>query len=365
MSQQRIGLIVRGGVSPTNWSGIPAGLLRGLEDCGYEVIVCRADFSMGAYRLLRVYLRATRQKEEGWFVAPETMKLRELSARLRRRRLPPVNGWIVLGSENGVPVKGPLVTLDDMTVAEAQHHPWYFPPLPPRSWAYWQTNQGKLYRRAIRCFAASSWAAASISRDYGIASDKVEVVGFGQNLEMPTPASRDWSVPRFLFMGTDWDRKNGPAVLEAFTRIRREFPSAELSVVGKHPPLDLPGVHGYGRLRVDRPDDRELLTELFTTSTCLVVPSFLEPFGIVYAEAAAAGLAVIGTTLGGAPKVVGPAGLCVDPTDREGIESAMRCMADPAEAMRYGSAGPAHAGPYTWVNIAARMARALPGLGGS
>jgi glycosyltransferase involved in cell wall biosynthesis len=192
----------------------------------------------------------------------------------------------------------------------------------------------------------------------------VQVVGLGRNLDIAPPAARDWSVPRFLFVGGDWDRKNGAAVLGAFSHIRREQPSAELSLVGNHPSIDLPGVRGYGRLRLTRSEDRELLASLFTSSTCLVVPSLLEPFGIVYAEAAAAGLAVIGTTVGGAPEVVGPAGVCVDPIDHGGIESAMRRMADPTTAARHGSAGPAHAERYTWVNVANRIASALPDLEG-
>ncbi len=334
--------------------------MGGLEECGYEVIVCRADAFYRAYLVLRLYFRATRQPEEGWFVAPEMMKLREVSARMRRLRLPAVNGWVVLGSENGLPIRGPFVTLDDLTVAEAQNHRWYFASYPPRTWAHWNSNQEKLYRGATRCFAASSWAAASIARDYKIPADKIEVVGFGRNVEAPPPANRDWSVPRFLFVGADWERKNGPAVLEAFTGVRQRFPSAELAVVGNHPALDTPGVQGFGRLRHFQPDERETLMKLLERSTCLVVPSFLEPFGIIYAEAAAAGLAIIGTTVGGALDAVGPAGECVDPSDREALVRAMLRMADPEVASAYGSAGPRYAERYTWATVAARIAAALP-----
>ena len=101
--KQTIGLVVRGGVDPASWSGIPAGVLRGLEERGCDVVVCNAEITMGTYRVLQVYLRATRQREEGWFVAPSMMKARELTARWRRRRLPPVSGWIFLGSEFGLP----------------------------------------------------------------------------------------------------------------------------------------------------------------------------------------------------------------------------------------------------------------------
>jgi len=362
LMNQRIGIVVRGGVSPANWSGTPAGLAGGLEACGYDVVVCSADMMMNAYRLVRLCLRAARQPEDGWLVAPAIMKTRELSARWRQRRLPPVSGWIVLGSENGVPVKGPFVTLDDLTVAECRHHPWYFPPFSQGTWDHWQANQRRLFSEARRCFAATEWAAASIIRDYSIASERVEVVGLGRNIDVSAPISRDWSRPRFLFVGSEWDRKNGPAVVEAFSDLRRQFPSAELSIVGEHPPVEVAGVHDYGRLRLDRADDREVLKELLATSTCLVVPSQFEPFGIVYAEAQAAGLAIIGTSRGGAPEVVGPAGLCVDPEDHGAIKNAMLQMADAEVAKRYGSAGPSHVERYSWERIARQMAAALPGV---
>lgn len=38
---------------------------------------------------------------------------------------------------------------------------------------------------------------------------------------------------RFLFIGKAFERKNGPLVLEAFQRIRTEYPSSELVVVGR------------------------------------------------------------------------------------------------------------------------------------
>ena len=40
----------------------------------------------------------------------------------------------------------------------------------------------------------------------------MSVVGFGRNCE-PRPVPRDWREPRFLFVGVDWQRKNGEAVV--------------------------------------------------------------------------------------------------------------------------------------------------------
>lgn len=358
-TENSIGIVLQGGISPANWSGSPAGLARGIEECGYAPVVCGCDIPERIYRLFRGYLRITGQPTDGFLYAPAAMKAREIAARWRRRDLPAVRGWVVLGSENGLPIDEAFVTLDDMTVAQARQHTWYLPPIPTKAWEHWQANQRRLYRRSTRCFAASSWVRDSICRDYGIKPEKVELLGFGRNLEIRAPSRRDWSKPRFLFVGSDWKRKNGPEVVKAFAHVRGRFPSAELSLVGNHPPLDVPGVHGYGPLNPRAPEELEIIEQLFAESTCLVLPSLLEPFGIVYAEAAGAGLAIIGTTIGGAPDVVGPAGVCVDPRDGAALENAMEHMSDPIVAERYGSAGPAHAERYTWRNVATHVARAF------
>ena len=41
-------------------------------------------------------------------------------------------------------------------------------------------------------------------------------------------AVRDWSTPRYLFVGLDWERKNGQLVLDAFAQVRVQHPDAEL-----------------------------------------------------------------------------------------------------------------------------------------
>ena len=91
----------------------------------------------------------------------------------------------------------------------------------------------------------------------------------------------------------------------------RRNPAATLSVVGGHPPIEADRVVGHGPLSLIFAEERRRLEALFEASTCFVMPSFHEPAGIVYVEAAASGLPSIGTTAGGAPELVGE-GLIVD-----------------------------------------------------
>ena len=69
----------------------------------------------------------------------------------------------------------------------------------------------------------------------------------------------------------------------------------------------------------------------------MAVPSLREGFGLVAAEAAAAGRTVVGTRVGGLPLIIdhGVSGLLVEPGDRDALAEAL-LAADPL----WGASGP-------------------------
>jgi glycosyltransferase involved in cell wall biosynthesis len=273
--------------------------------------------------------------------------------------------WIVPTGALGRPVDGPFCTWGETSPAHlAAAFPTHtasigFPGLTPRGLRSLSRQHVRLYRKATVCCLASTWAADSLVRDHGIEAAKVRVVGYGRNVEVAPPPGRDWTVPRFLFVGRDWERKNGAAVVRAFRRLREEVPEAELHLEGHHPPIDTPGITSYGRLDLAQPADRAKLEFLFRQATCFVMPSFVESFGIVYVEAAAAGVPSIGTVRGGTKTSVGDGGLLVDPTDDDAIFGAMRRMCEPSFARMLGARAQARAGEFTWRKVAERVVRAF------
>jgi phosphatidylinositol alpha-1,6-mannosyltransferase len=92
----------------------------------------------------------------------------------------------------------------------------------------------------------------------------------------------------------------------------------------------------------------------------------IEGFGMVYLEANAAGRAVVGTRLGGAPEAVldGITGLLVDPTDPTRIaEAIVRLLTNPDLAGQMGQAGRARAmHEFTWENQVGRLQQQLTAL---
>jgi glycosyltransferase involved in cell wall biosynthesis len=293
-------------------------------------------------------------------LAPEIRELRRATARIRSSRLDSWDAAVQMGSEFGMPFGGRFVTFEDMTVRQlARLAPAEAAEFGERTLGRWVGAQARCYAAAAGCCVASSWAAGSIVTDYAIDSEKVHIVGFGRNLE-PRPVPRDWTQPRFLFVGYDWERKNGSMLVQAFVRLRERMPAARLDVVGGHPRIGVEGVIEHGRLDHYDARQRAYVQSLFESATCFVMPSRFEPFGMAYIEAAAAGVASIGTTLGGSRDLIGgDAGLLVDPTDDDALLRAMTALCDPERAAGMGEVALERSRRFTWEAVAQRIARVL------
>ena len=351
-------------LAPGAWSGVGPGVVRGLRARGVDVVGVDAT-PQAPLRVAGQGLAFARTRSR--IDAHYTPAQHALRSRVAARRLHahgPVDAAVLLGAEFELPAGTRFATLSDLTLRQARATHPVFSRLSGDVFAAWEERQRAIYARAVACCAASAWTARSLEEDYGLARAKVPVVGFARNHE-PGPHSGDWSAPRFLFVGREWERKNGPVVLEAFAELVATQPSARLDVVSEHPPLSGAGVTGHGPLRLDRPAEAARVAGLFAAATCFVMPSEVEPFGIAYAEAGAAGVPSIATAVGGAGTIVTPeTGVLVTPGDRAALLAAMRRLSDPAAARAMGEAALARAELFTWEAVAGRLLFALGLAGG-
>jgi glycosyltransferase involved in cell wall biosynthesis len=337
--------------SPATWSGVTAGLIGALRDLG--IAPTPVDLSLRhpfEDMLLAAGALRTRNRFDA-HGAPLTIAARSMLA--RRRALARLDGVIQIGSTFVLPA-------GTLRQGGATHP--VFSRMSARGIAAWEKRRAVVYERARMCAAASHWTAGSLVGDYGVEPGRVAVVGFGAN-HLAASSERDWSRPRFLFVGVDWERKGGPQLLRAFSCLHDVIPGATLDLVGGHPPVDQAGVTAHGELSKSRPEDRQLIGELFARCTCLAVPSLIEPFGIVYVEAGSSGIPSIVSGAGGGGDIVGSdGGIVVAPGDEEALLQALRTLADPDVARRMGAAARERAALYTWTKVAERLLRAL-GLG--
>jgi glycosyltransferase involved in cell wall biosynthesis len=364
-------------------SGTSASLLAALAELVAEAVPLSGALPPRAGRLAHLASVATRLRPRDLGELRPAAKRVHGAAQLgrptvtahtlvMRRRLAgagTLDGVVQRGSEMRLPARTRLVTFDDSTVLQAwRAYPWpHLQGLSSGDVRRYAERQRRIFQSAVACCCSTHWVAESIVGEYGIAPERVFTVGFGQNHVVPAPAARDWSVPRYLFVGVDWTRKNGPAVLETFATVRERHPQAQLDIVGGHPPIEQPGVVTHGHLSLVRAEDRERMAALYRSATAFVMPSLHEPAGIVHVEAATAGVPSIGSSDGGAATMIGAGGMVVDPREPREILDAMLALADPHTVSRLGELACRHAAELTWRKVAERLIRAMaiPGLDSS
>ncbi|MEX1140876.1 MAG: glycosyltransferase family 4 protein [Thermoleophilaceae bacterium] len=356
----RIAVVLQGNPADASaWSGVPAGVISGLRAAGAEAVPIAALFP-GSRRVAR----ALRMSWVDQCTNPVFSRACGIAADRAIAAAGPLDGAVAIGSGYLLSTEVPTVTYEDMTVSQALALPDpTYESLGDRAARRWRARQRHAYERSRGCCVSSEWAARSVRDDYGIEAAKVHVVGFGRNSE-PRAVARDWSTPRFLFVGGDWERKRGDAVVEAFAAVRERHPDATLDLVGGHPPIDRPGVTGHGFVAMGTDEGRERYASLLMAATCLVLPSRYEPFGISYLDAGAWGVPSIGTTVGAAASAIGDGGRVVSPENADELARAMLEIADPDVARRLGARAYERTDLFTWQAAAERILRALrpPGV---
>jgi len=106
----------------------------------------------------------------------------------------------------------------------------------------------------------------------------------------------------FLFVGSDFERKNGAVVLDAFRSVHARYPRARLIVIGQPRDGRIIAQDGiYHRPFVPRD---ELLGKIFPQADVLLLPSRAEGFGLVIVEAMALGIPTIAIDAWAMPEII-------------------------------------------------------------
>ncbi len=348
-------------LAPNQWSGTPFGLKQGFESLGGRVVPI-GHFFPPVIREAEAALARVGRSGAVADRAPTRVRARRWTFQRQLDAAQPLDLVVAMITEGyhleDLRFTCPVVTYDDGTYAQIWRHPdsdvangGY----PAKEVQRWIRTQRSSMLAADRVCVSTGWAARSVVEDYGVAADKVAVVGMGHRPRQSAANDRDWSVPSFLFVGVDWRRKNGPRVLRAFAKLREQSPEAVLHIVGEHEPIHAPGVVDHGLLAKNDPAAQEELDRLFAQATAFVLPSLFDPSPIAYLEAASAGLPVIATDQGGAGELLGDAAIVVDPTDDAAILDAMRAVCDPQRARAMGRSAEQAARESSWPAVARRV----------
>ncbi len=199
----------------------------------------------------------------------------------------------------------------------------------------WIALERQIYQNASLTFLRSSNVRRSLIEEYGCPPEKAVLVYAGSNAKVSPVKTKntDYTKPVILFVGLDWKRKGGPDLVEAFKLVREKIPAARLTIVGAEPDLQVPGCQVVGKVPPEELDPYYQEASLF----CL--PTYLEPFGIVFIEAMTAHLPIVATRVGAIPDFVeeGRNGFLVEPGDIPGLANALlRLLENPALCRSFG-----------------------------
>ena len=221
----------------------------------------------------------------------------------------------------------------------------------------------KFIHRAPDHITAISTALAARAGRLGVNRDKITVIPNGVDFsELPMPQPEK-TAGRVICVGRlSWE-KGHVYLLKAWPEVRREFPDARLILVGEGPERgkieDIIKQNGLGdsvALSGNLGHDRVL--EEISRSEVFVCPSLAEGLGIVFIEAQACGVPVIGTRVGGIPDVIrdGENGLLVEPEDPAAIAAAViKLLKDKELAGRLRARALETVKKYDWRNIIAQI----------
>ena len=221
-------------------------------------------------------------------------------------------------------------------------------------------------RAASAVTACSAFTLADAVARFGLTPGRGQVVVNGVSLEdatgvptadLPAPMG---DVAYVLALGRVVDKKGFDLLLAGYAAMDPTLRTADLVTGGTGPALErleaqaeesgiADRVHFVGRL------SREQVAAAMAGARVFVMPSRLEPFGIVVLEAWRAGTPVVATARGGAPEYVrdGQDGLLVDPFDTAAVADVLgRVLTDDRLRRSIAAAGRARVEAFAWPRVA-------------
>ncbi len=270
--------------------------------------------------------------------------------------------------EDGWPVLTTLhhpITVDRQLALSHATNPWQ--QFTQRRWFGFLRMQVKVARALPRVVTVSESSKADIATQMGVALDRMTVVPVGVDHTVFRPREDVEPVPGRIMVtsSSDVPMKGLVPLLEAVAKLRTER-DVELVVIG-NPRADGRVAKAIKRLDlspivrcVTGISDDELARN-YARAQVAVVPSLYEGFSLPAIEAMACGVALVATTGGALPEVVGTdgvTGLLVEPDDPGALAVAIgRLLDDDELRRRLGAAGRERVlGRFTWPVTAAGTA---------
>jgi glycosyltransferase involved in cell wall biosynthesis len=231
-------------------------------------------------------------------------------------------------------------------------------------WWYLELMTRRMARKATRLIAVSETTAGDLRRFYGVKPERISVIHSGVDASMKPQSEAEvrrvkskygLDRPYFLYVGRNHPRKNLDTLLRAFESARGHGLDASLVLAG---PGHRPSADGW--LKVLSYVPAKDLPGLYSGALALVLPSRFEGFGFPVLEAMSCGTAVISSTAGALPEIVGDAAILINPDDQAGWTEAMLTLSTDGDAQRLLiNAGRTRSAQFSWQSTAGQVWKVL------
>ena len=218
-------------------------------------------------------------------------------------------------------------------------------------------------RRAARVLTQSDFTKREAVRYLGLDQSRVDVIYLGTTT-LRTSAPRE---PLVLYVGSLFNRRHVPALIEGFARLAARHPTARLEIVGDNrttPAIDVDALIARSgvanRIRARQYVSDAELSALYARASAFAFLSEYEGFGLTPLEAMAAGIPVVVLDTEIAREIYGPAAEYVAQPDPGLISAALeRLLVSDEDRARLIEAGAAQVGRYSWDECARRTLQVL------
>ena len=152
-----------------------------------------------------------------------------------------------------------------------------------------EKQQREYYNTCNKIFTMGKWLEKELVEQYGLPKEKVIHVGGGCNIDTTLIDNTNRIGNKILFVGKDFERKNGLLVVEAFKIAKLTNSNLELYIAGPEEiEFNDPSIHFLGLLSFSE------LVKYFNICDIFCMPSKFEAYGLVFVEALIFGLPCIG-----------------------------------------------------------------------
>ena len=165
-------------------------------------------------------------------------------------------------------------------------------------------NALKFYNKCRGIFTMSEFLKNDLVSYDNIPEKKVHYIGAGCNIDINKIDKSKKTGNKFLFVGIDWERKNGPLVLDAFIDLQKIYKDIELYIVGIDAKDGFDDKGSKNNVFFLGRKNREDIVDYYNKCDYFVMPSVFEAFGIVFVEALQFGLPCIAKNAFAMPEIV-------------------------------------------------------------